>query len=111
MAATTAFFTVFVGENPTLDVTVTDAAGVAVDISSATEITWKLTTKEGEVALVSKSKTGTEISLPGGGTDGVFRVATDFVLTPGTYYQEGIVSLTNILHTTVGTIWVRDKIA
>jgi hypothetical protein len=115
MATTNAFITTWVGDDYTFDVLVNDTAGVLVNISGATEITWVMATGESASASITKTKTGGGITLPGGGTDGVFRVALvpgdTSGLTAGVYYQEAFTNLsTGIKNVIIGTVWLRAKV-
>ena len=114
MAYTTAFFTTFVSNDDTLDLTVVDANGVVVDISTATEITWKMATSETAAAtMISKSKTGGTITFITDGTDGQIRVDTTTANwdTAGTFYQQCVVTMpNNTVNVSIGTVWVRASI-
>ncbi len=111
----TVFHQVFAGDDEQLDHTVRDSAGVVVDISTASEITWKMATDEvAATASVTLLKSTGGVTFVTNGVDGQFRVGLSGVLTngldPGTYYQEGKTTLASRqLHRSVGTVWLRNK--
>lgn len=87
-------FTYHAGDEIPLSVTVFQADGVTPeDISGATEIRWALVLNAGDTPLITKTLSGpADITLPGGGTDGIFLVAmakADTVsLAARLYYHE-----------------------
>lgn len=108
--------TYYQADTKPLDITVLDEDDAIVDISSATEIRWTLAASAGSASLISpvKSQTGGEITLPGTGTDGVFRVAMvagdTSGLTPGNFYHEADIVLSSVEETTlVGTFTLRPS--
>ena len=115
MSLSTAFFEIRSGATRTLDITITDDAGAVVNISSYSAATFKIAADESTAALVSYTK-DTGISIPGGGTDGVLRIAFTAVdsatLAGGHYYFECTVTLsTAVTYPVTGMIWVRPKLA
>jgi len=116
MTRTSVFLEAWVGDDKDIDVTVLNESGGIVDISGSTEITWKMAVDENTVAILSRSQTGPgNITKPGGGTDGIFRIAIDpadtALLASAHYYHEGIVTLpTGITHTITGMFWLRPTI-
>lgn len=73
-----------------LYINVTDETGVAVDISTASEITWIVSASVDDVGanLISKTLTGGTLSLQ---TDSQILIpleSADTDLTPGVYYHE-----------------------
>jgi hypothetical protein len=66
--------------------TVKTAAGVAVDISTVTEITWQVLPEDLGTPLISKTKTGGGITFVTTGADGKFQVA---ILAADTLPLEG----------------------
>ena len=86
------------GDEIPIEVTVYQKDGVTIeDISAASETRWALATEAGATPLFTKTQTGTDITQPGGGTDGIFQVAmtaADTVnLAPGLYYHEAEITL------------------
>jgi len=117
MTRTSVFTTVFIKDDVDIDITVLDDSDppVAVNISGATLITWKIANDELSGALLTKSFPASGITLPANGTDGVFRVglvtADTSALSTRRYYQEGITTLTgSVSHVVVGTLWLRPTI-
>lgn len=113
MANTSVFFVVFEGDDQNLNVTVLDAAGNVVDISSATAIDWKMSVDEFTPPVISKSL-GSGITITNGPA-GIFQVALVSAdtngLTPRTYYQASRITLSaNLSHVALGTVWLRPKI-
>ncbi len=107
-------FVTFVGNDDTIDLTVVNSSGTAVDISTATEITWKLATSESaDTAMISKSQSGGTITFITDGTNGQIRIdtSTSDWDTAGTFYQQCIVTMpNNTVTVAVGTVWVRDTV-
>jgi hypothetical protein len=67
-------FTIYAGDDETLTFTVTDGTN-PINLSAMSEITWRMAREPKDAPIVSKTKTGGAITLPGTGTDGKFRVA------------------------------------
>lgn len=95
MAALNQDFVTYQGDVVAPIFTVTDSSGVAVDISTVTEITW-LARREAETAVVlTKLKSTGSIVLLGGGTTGQFQVtitATDTAALDGYYIHEATIT-------------------
>lgn len=94
MAITTGSLIVVQNADTTLILTARESDGSVMDISAATEIVWAMFEDAAmdEAAVVTKKLSLSEISRPGGGSDGVLHVTIDHTDTdgidPGTYeYQ------------------------
>lgn len=68
-------FVTYAGNDVSPIFTVKNAAGVAIDISTVTEIVWICFRAVGETASISKSKTAAQITFVTTGADGKFQVA------------------------------------
>lgn len=66
-------FTTYAGDSVSPIYTVTNAAGTALDISTASAITWKAKRNSASAAVITKTL-GTQIVLVGGGTAGQYQV-------------------------------------
>ena len=89
-------FEMHAGDDKTLEVTVLDQNGVAVDISSST-IRWRASRSKTKTADIIKKTGGAGISLSDP-TNGVFTVTLDAADTEsltGIFYHEGQLTLPN----------------
>ncbi len=87
-------FHLHAGDESPLAFTVTDeATGAAVDLSAVTEITWALAADAESAALVTKTKTGGDITVTDA-VNGKFEVALDSADTDGLngrYWHEAVI--------------------
>lgn len=93
------------GDTKPFDVTVVDDDGNLVDISLATEIRFCIAPSAGAAPDFTKTQTGGDITLPGGGTDAVFRVSMadnpTAPLTAGMFHAEGDIVLGAVDETSI----------
>jgi len=114
MTKTTIFLTAWEGDDVNLSITVVDSAGVVVDITGATPVTFKVAVDEETTPVISKTLSN-GIVIPGG-SGGIFTVALSPADMAGLartahYYHESIVKLTGeITHVVTGTIWIRPTL-
>ena len=113
MTATAQDLTMWAGDTKTLTVTVTDGAGAAKNITSAT-ISWKLLDEQGGTVRLTKTVgSGIALTTP---TSGIFTVsiATGYTssLVAGKYYHEANVtdSSSNVSTVLIGVITLRRAI-
>lgn len=85
-------FTMFQGDTKRLELTVRDAAGVAVDLSAATSIRWQLARSAKTLLRDVKKAVGSGVTLIDGGVNGRCDIAIASAdtenLTPGDYAHE-----------------------
>ena len=111
MAALNQDFITYSGNDVAPIFTVQTTAGVAVDISGATQIAWMVQRQDNSAIVLTKTKSLGQITFPSGGTDGRFQVAitkTDTATLGGFYIHSA--SLTdgsgNVTTVTVGRMQV-----
>jgi hypothetical protein len=88
-------FVTYSGDSITPVFTVLTAAGVAVDISTVTDITWTMRQEGSSTALITKTKSGAQITFVTSGTDGKFQVAilaADTMGLSGYYLHEASIT-------------------
>lgn len=103
MTATRMDFVIYQGDGAVQVFTVLDKDGNAVDISSASEITFAARRSLADPVIVTKTKTGGAITFVGGGTTGQFQVALGSVdTTPltGYYLYQCVVTMATLPSTT-----------
>lgn len=89
-------FVTFSGDAPSPIFTVLNSAGVAVDISGVTEISWYCQAYDAVAAALTLTKTGGAIAFVGTGTDGRFQVnltAVQTALLDGQYKHLAAITL------------------
>ena len=67
-------FDIYAGDDVTPIFTLANASGVAIDISSVSEITWTAQRDMDSAAVLTKTKTGGGIVFVTDGSDGKFQV-------------------------------------
>lgn len=95
-------FVTYAGDTPSPIFTVVDSTGTAVNISTATEITWTCRNDAASSALLSKTKTGGAITFTGTGSDGKFQVAltaVDTAALSGFYIHSATVVIAGVIIT------------
>ena len=106
-------FTMYAGDSKTLTVTVTDGAGAAKNITSAT-ITWKMLEEQGGTVKLTKTVgSGIALTTPSSGIFTVTIAAADTsAFLAGQYYHEAEVTDSGSLVSTVltGTITLKRGI-
>tara|TARA_R110002096_G_scaffold186882_7_gene366044 strand:+ start:73 stop:420 length:348 start_codon:yes stop_codon:yes gene_type:complete len=112
MANTNVFFSIFVGDDDNVNITVLDNAGAVVDISSATAIDWRMSADEFTAPVLTKTL-GAGITVTDG-PNGVFQIAIasadTAALAYGTFYQSSRVTISsNLSHVATGTVWLRPN--
>lgn len=110
-------FTMTSGDTFTLNYTVRDAAGVAIDLTNAT-VKWQLARSVKEGALISKvtgnSPTEIELTTPESGAFAVYLLPADTAQLAGRYYHEAEVTDAAGTVSTVATghaVIIQDLIA
>lgn len=95
MASVNQDFVTFQGDTVTPVFTVKDSAGAVVDISGVTQISWNARRNKTATAVITKTKTGGQITFVTTGTNGQFEVAitaADTALLDGYYLHEAIIT-------------------
>lgn len=88
------------GDDHQIDFTVTDSAGAAVNIASASAIQWVLAASDTSAALVSKSLvSGIGITNGPAGQFRVTLVPADTTALAGNYYHEARVTISGVTST------------
>ena len=80
-------FSLHSGDSKSVTVNIVNAAGVAVDVSTASAVVYKVAASPGSEALVSKSL-GSGISVAGSTVTITFAPADTATLAGGVYYHE-----------------------
>lgn len=111
MAAQNQDFITYQGDSVQPIFTVKDASGVVVNIASVTEIVWKLRRNLDSGILLTKTKSGGQIVLLGGGTTGQFQVSilvVDTAALSGYYLHSASITdgSGNVTTVTVGRVQV-----
>lgn len=112
MAALNQDFVTYSGDTVSPIFTVLNSSNVAIDISTVSEITWKLRPEDVDAAaLVTKTKTAGQITFVTDGTDGKFQVAitaADTATLSGYYLHEAQITdgSGNVTTVTVGRMQV-----
>lgn len=111
MAAINQDFVTYAGDTVAPIFTVLNSSGVAVDISTVSEITWTARQEASDAAILTKTKTGGGITFVTNGTDGKFQVAITAANTTslsGYYLHEASIvdANSNVTTVTVGRMQV-----